>query len=176
MNSTLVRILKKIADEYWVLSTPTGQILVTPLTISEMGPVQVGCLYSPLRRGIVIIITLMNSHLYQCCLVIGNGVDHRFCQHHQASTASAVQNRATALQHTAEEDKEATLEKLALVEYIDKQGHYDDSLCNVSRSGINSKSKVSTYGFLATFLNCSVLVGFTEQPCSEGSSYQNCIS
>ena len=31
MNSTLVRVLKKIADEYWVLSTPTGQILVTPL-------------------------------------------------------------------------------------------------------------------------------------------------
>ena len=34
MNSTLVRVLKKIADEYWVLSTPTGPILVTPLFIS----------------------------------------------------------------------------------------------------------------------------------------------
>jgi hypothetical protein len=87
-----------------------------------------------------------------------------------------IHNRATALQQKAEENKEATLDKLALVEYIDKQGHYDDNLCNVFRSGINSKSKVSTYGFLATFLNCSVLVGFTEQPCSEGSSYQNCIS
>jgi hypothetical protein len=87
-----------------------------------------------------------------------------------------IHNRATALQQKAEENKEATLDKLALVEYIDKQGHYDDNLCNVFRSGINSKSKVSTYGFLATFLNCSVLVGFTEQRCSEGSSYQNCIS
>ena len=70
-------------------------------TISEMGSVQVGCLYSPLRRGIVITITLMNSHLYQFCLVIANGVDHRFCQHHQPSKAPTVQNRATALQQTA---------------------------------------------------------------------------
>ena len=37
-----------------------------------------------------------------------------------------VHNRATALQQEAEENKEATLDKLALVEYIDKQGHYDD--------------------------------------------------
>lgn len=68
-------------------------------------------------------------------------------------------------------NKEELLDKLALVEYVDKQGHYDDALCNVYRSGINSKSKISTYGFLATFLNCSVIVGFTEQPCSEGSSF-----
>lgn len=27
----------------------------------------------------------------------------------------------------------------------------------------------SAYGFLATFLNCSVIVGFTKQACSEGS-------
>ena len=118
----------------------------------------------------------MNSHLYQYCLILADGVDHRFCQHHQPSTAPTVQNRATGLQQTVGEDKEATLDKLALVEYIDKQGHYGDNLCNVFRSGINSESKLSTYGFLATFLNCSVLVGFTEQPCSEGSSYQNCIS
>jgi hypothetical protein len=73
-----------------------------------------------------------------------------------------VQNRATTLQQKAEENKEATLDELALVEYIDEQGHYDDYLCNAFQYGINSKSKVSTYGFLATFLNCSVLVGFTE--------------
>ena len=54
-----------------------------------------------------------------------------------------------------------------------KDGHYDDTLCNVFRAGISNKSKISSYGFLATFLNCSVIVGFTEQPCSEGSKYDS---
>ena len=116
------------------------------------------------------------SYSFLWFLFTANGVDHRFCQHHQPLTVPSVHSRATALQQKTEENKEQTLDKLALVEYIDKQGHYDDSLCNVFRSGINSKSKISSYGFLATFLNCSVLVGFTEQPCSEGSSYETCIS
>lgn len=68
--------------------------------------------------------------------------------------------------------KEITLDKLALVDYVNKDGNYDDSLCNVFRSGMNNKSKISSYGFLATFLNCSVIVGFTEQPCSEGSAFE----
>lgn len=67
------------------------------------------------------------------------------------------------------ENKEEALDKLALAEYINKEGQYDENLCNVFRSGANNKSKISTYGFLATFLNCSVIVGFTEQPCAEGS-------
>jgi len=73
------------------------------------------------------------------------------------------------------DDKETTLDKLALIQYIDKDGSYNDALCNVFRAGINQKSKISSYGFLATFLNCSVIVGFTEQPCSEGSEYENFI-
>ena len=70
-----------------------------------------------------------------------------------------------------QENKETTLDKLALTDYMDKDGHYNDELCNVFRSGINIKSKISSYGFLATFLNCTIIVGFTEQPCSEGSEY-----
>ena len=66
-------------------------------------------------------------------------------------------------------NKEISLDKEALVDYVDKDGRYNDALCNVFRSGTNNKSKISSYGFLATFLNCSVIVGFTEQPCSEGS-------
>ncbi|CAF3407720.1 unnamed protein product [Rotaria sp. Silwood2] len=66
------------------------------------------------------------------------------------------------------ENKETTLDKLALIQYIDKDGGYNDALCNVFRSGTNNKSKITLYGFLATFLNCSVIVGFTEEPCSEG--------
>ena len=68
-------------------------------------------------------------------------------------------------------NKEISLDKEALVDYVDKDGRYNDALCNVFRSGTNNKSKISSYGFLATFLNCSVIVGFTEQPCSEGSKY-----
>ena len=76
------------------------------------------------------------------------------------------------MDHTLPENKETHLDKLALSEYIDRDGRYDDALCNVYRSGVNNRSKISSYGFLATFLNCSVIVGFTEQPCSEGSELE----
>ena len=112
------------------------------------------------------IINLSLSHF----IFIAPNVDHRFCQHHQPSTVPST----TA--HLIEQDnKEISLDKQALIEYIDKDGRYDDTLCNVFRSGINSKLKISSYGFLATFFNCSVIVGFTEQPCSEGSKYKKFI-
>ena len=38
----------------------------------------------------------------------------------------------------SEENKGATSGKQVLAEYVDKQGHYDDNLCNVFRSGTNS--------------------------------------
>lgn len=102
---------------------------------------------------------LIKTYFY----IIAPNIDHRYCQHHQPSFQNV---------HMNFEDKETTLDKLALIEYVDKDGHYDDSLCNVFRSGINNKFKISSYGFLATFMNCSVIVGFTEQPCSEGSAYE----
>lgn len=102
--------------------------------------------------------------------MIAPNVDHRYCQHHQPFTLTSPHDISSSSTHQIiQEDKEEVLDKLALIEYIDKDGRYDDALCNVFRSGINNKSKISSYGFLATFLNCSVIVGFTEQPCSEGS-------
>ena len=80
---------------------------------------------------------------------------------------------ATSTKDMPAKNKEAALDKLALAEYVKEDGRYDDALCNVFRSGINNKSKISTYGFLATFLNCSVIVGFTEQPCSEVSKCES---
>lgn len=79
---------------------------------------------------------------------------------------------ADATKGMVETSKETALDKLALQEYVKNDGNYDDSLCNVFRSGMNIKTKISSYGFLATFFNCSVIVGFTEQPCSEGSAYE----
>ena len=67
------------------------------------------------------------------------------------------------------EDKEQVLDRLPLSDYINNDGQYDDRLCNVFRSGVNIKCKTSSYGFLATFLSCAVIVRFTELPCSEGS-------
>ena len=100
-------------------------------------------------------------------------VDHRFCQHHQPvkSTSDGANPAATttAANEQHPENKEQKLDRLALAEYLNENGSYDDKLCNVFRSGISKSSKNSTYGFLATFLNCSVIVGFTEQACSEGS-------
>ena len=71
--------------------------------------------------------------------------------------------------HMTYENRETDLDKLALAQFIHIDGRFNDELCNVFRSGITNKSKISSYGFLATFLNCSVIVGFTEQPCCEGS-------
>jgi len=101
-------------------------------------------------------------------LIIGANVDNRFCAYHQPAISKSKNNLVTLPKETAE-SKEERLDKLALAEYIDKDGQYDNRLCNVFRSGINNKCKISSYGFLATFLSCSVIVGFTEQPCSEGS-------
>lgn len=106
---------------------------------------------------------------------IAKNIDHRYCQHHQPSTLASAQSVSNTMSQTIEEDKETTLDKIALKEYLDTDGHYDDALCNVFRSGVTSKQKISTYGFLATFLSCSVIVGFTEQPCSEGSTYKTLI-
>ncbi|CAF4613757.1 unnamed protein product, partial [Rotaria socialis] len=124
-------------------------------SIYELGPVQMGCLHSPLRKA--------------------RNVDHRYCQLHQPKIVTSVNDESIPIHQIVLENKETTLDKLALMEYVDKDGHYDDALCNVFRSGINSKLKISSYGFLATFLSCSVIVGFTEQPCSEGSACENFI-
>ena len=70
-----------------------------------------------------------------------------------------------------QESEETQLDKSALMQYIDIDGRYDNTLCNEFKSGVNNKLKISSYGFLATVLSCSVIVGFTEQPCSEGSKY-----
>jgi hypothetical protein len=113
---------------------------------------------------------MINVFFLSYFIFIAPNIDHRFCQHHQPSTVTL-----TTAHQMVQENKETSLDRLALVEYIDKDGHYDDALCNVFRSGINNKLKISSYGFLATFLNCSVIVGFTEQPCSEGSEYQNLV-
>ncbi len=84
-------------------------------------------------------------------------------------TSQQVHETVATIRPKNQTNGEENLDKLALSEYISKDGQYDDKLCNVFRSGINKNSKISSYGFLATFLNCSVIVGFTEQPCSEGS-------
>jgi hypothetical protein len=108
-----------------------------------------------------------NVSLQSYFIFIAPNIDQRFCQHHQPSTVTSC-----TMHRMVQENKETSLDKLALIEYIDKDGRYDDALCNVFRSGTNNKQKISSYGFLATFLNCSVIVGFTEQPCSEGSKYE----
>jgi hypothetical protein len=106
-------------------------------------------------------------------IFIAPNVDHRFCQRHQPSTVTSIYDTSNTSYQTVQKNKETTLDKLALLQYVDKDGHYDNALCNVFRSGIHNKLKISSYGFLATFLNCSLIVGFTEQPCSEGSAYKN---
>ncbi|CAF1265098.1 unnamed protein product [Adineta ricciae] len=184
-------------------------------SIPELGPVQMGCLYSPLRNGML---AKNSTESYQICwkfrrnseighisifdnfpsdfctkdptlsakvpsdptgwttwvyslilFIIAPGVNDKYCQHHQPATLASEDQMASVKHRRVEDDKEQTLDKLALIDYIKNDGQYDDSLCNVFRSGTNVKGKVSTYGFLATFLSCAVIVGFTELPCSEGS-------
>ena len=80
----------------------------------------------------------------------GVNIDHRFCQHHQSATLTVAGNTSSSSIDVPVENKEV-LDELALAEYINNDGRYDENLCNVFRSGINNKSKISTYGFLATF-------------------------
>ena len=101
--------------------------------------------------------------------IIAPGIDDKYCQHHQPATIGSEDQLTNVKHRRVEDDKEQTLNKLALIDYVNNDGQYDDRLCNVFRSGMNVKGKVSTYGFLATFLSCAVIVGFTEQPRSEGS-------
>lgn len=106
---------------------------------------------------------------------IAPDTDHRYCQRHQPASSASEDRIANVIHHNVNDDKERVLDKLALVDYVNNDGQYDDKLCNVFRSGANIKCKVSTYGFLATFLSCGVIVGFSEQPCSEGSKCENTL-
>lgn len=96
-------------------------------------------------------------------VVIAVNVDHRYYEHHQPTRLGPKNKLSSVMSQITEENKEETLDKVALTEYSGQDGQYDDSLCNVFRSGINNKCKISTYGFLATFLSCSIMVGFTGQ-------------
>ena len=111
----------------------------------------------------------MHSFIWDHLVFAAPGVDHKFCQHHQPPKSTTGGGDVATTHNGPSENKEQTLDRLALAEYVNENGSYDDKLCNVFRSGISKSSRNSTYGFLATFLNCSVIVGFAEQPCSEGS-------
>ena len=100
-------------------------------TISELGPVQVGCLFSPLRKGKSLIYSVvqkqLNSVVCQSYLTsIAPNIDHRFCQHHQPPTIAS-----STTHQIIDENKETNLDKLALIQYIDKDGRYGDARCNV---------------------------------------------
>ncbi|UJR06731.1 hypothetical protein I4U23_011020 [Adineta vaga] len=64
-------------------------------TIPELGPIQMGCLYSPLRRA--------------------PGIDHRYCQHHQPATLEENDRMTHMTPEIINEDKEQVLDKLALI-------------------------------------------------------------
>ncbi|CAF4153705.1 unnamed protein product [Rotaria magnacalcarata] len=64
-----------------------------------------------------------------------------YCQHHQPSKLISNLNTTTSAYKTDQENKETALDKLALIEYVGKGGHYSDKLCKIFRSGINNKQK-----------------------------------
>ncbi|CAF5206672.1 unnamed protein product, partial [Rotaria magnacalcarata] len=69
-------------------------------SIYELGPVQIGCLHSPLRKA--------------------RNVDHRYCQLHQPKIVTSVNDESIPIHQIVLENKETTLDKLALMEYVDK--------------------------------------------------------
>ena len=93
---------------------------------------------------------------------VDGNIDNRFCQFHQSSVLSFSRNVVSIDCNSTQDSKEANLDKAALTAYLNEDGQYNDALCNVFRAGITSKQKTSSYGFLATFLSCSVIVGFTQ--------------
>ncbi|CAF0889865.1 unnamed protein product [Didymodactylos carnosus] len=152
-------------------------------TIPEFEPtgIQIGCPYTPVRKTIY-------NHL---------AVDPNYCEQHQAHseelkkmfkkqqgvTASHVPQQTSTMKDVKPPTKSATTgvrtrskakkeEENKFENDIDKrafEGIQPNDLCNVYRDGITSSGKISSFGFLATFLNCKVIVGFDELPMAEGS-------
>ena len=110
-------------------------------------------------------------------IVIAPNIDWRYCQHHQPVTATLTTVTGAEASATLDQsaERESHLDKMALAAYLDVKGNYDDALCNVYRPSVINKKKISSHGFLATFLSCSVIVGFTEQSSSEGSTVANIL-
>ncbi|CAF0811849.1 unnamed protein product [Didymodactylos carnosus] len=111
--------------------------------IPEMGGVVTGCSETPRR----------------------NTGNKTFCDFHQPT------NNTTPTQHTSDNLLRADTGKLKIAKDAVNQEYEaaeDQDICNVFREDIIDEKKRSSYGFLATFLNCMVIVGFDECPRSEG--------
>ncbi|CAF1209471.1 unnamed protein product [Didymodactylos carnosus] len=140
------------------------------------------------KRGEDCFVTPIYNHL---------AVDPNYCEQQQAHseelkkmfkkqqgvTASHVPQRTSTMKDVKPPTKSATTgvrtrskakkeEENKFEKDIDKrafEGIQPNDLCNVHRDGITSSGKISSFGFLATFLNCKVIVGFDELLMAEGS-------
>ncbi|CAF0905966.1 unnamed protein product [Didymodactylos carnosus] len=122
-------------------------------SIPEFGKngIQVGCMNSPMRSN------------------ESPGCDPHYCtenQKHSPHSNDLIKHQTTAaydtINTTIDQSFEQKLDKEAF-EHL-----HDDELCNVYRSGVTNSKRISSYGFIATFLNCKVTVDFDETPMAEG--------
>ncbi|CAF1490686.1 unnamed protein product, partial [Rotaria sordida] len=73
-----------------------------------------------------------------------SAVNHRFCQRYQSSAFISAGDASLITTHqNFQGNKEETLDKLALIGYINENDSYANSLYNIFRSGINTSSKIS---------------------------------
>jgi hypothetical protein len=82
-----------------------------------------------------------------------------YCDHHR-------------MKHLHEQSAESKLSDLQLKNYVDhlKKLDSEESECNVGRSDIEERfeNKKRSMGFLASFLNCGIIVGFSDTVNHEG--------
>ncbi|CAF0949277.1 unnamed protein product [Didymodactylos carnosus] len=118
---------------------------VCDLSTEEMGAVHVGCPETPLRAT-----------------ELG---DKRYCRLHQNQQKQPNSNQ------TKVDINDPNAEMIKLANEARQQeitASKEEHTCNVYRDDIINDKRLSSYGILVTFFNCSVIVGFDECPRSEG--------
>ncbi|CAF2103032.1 unnamed protein product [Rotaria magnacalcarata] len=115
------------------------------INADELGPLNRGCPYPPRRRK------LDNRQ--------PNDAGHYYCDHH----------RMTCNEEQSVESKLSDEELNNYLKYL-KNFDQEESQCNIGRNDMEERfeSKKRSMGFIASFLNCGIIVGFSDAINHEG--------
>ncbi|CAF1030466.1 unnamed protein product [Didymodactylos carnosus] len=126
---------------------------VCEVSIDELGPILLGCPETPTRDK--------------------NNEQKRtkfYCEKHRLlfnanedTILSSSPLSGSALERPIY-DNQTIQQKALILEEEDNQFIEKSDQCNVHRDGMEARSKLSSYEFVATFLNCGIIIGFDEQP------------
>ncbi|CAF1411906.1 unnamed protein product [Adineta ricciae] len=115
------------------------------VNINELGPLNKGCPYMPQRR--------------QSDKRESNDGGYYYCDHHR-------------MKYTEEQSMNSKFSDEELGNYLSylKKLDQEESQCNVGRNDIEERfeTKKRSMGFIASFLNCGIIIGFSDSVNHEG--------